>query len=157
MKRVHEIEQFYDKKYSKEDLVNAINCIDHLYPRFEGFLQECLTICECILTYLSYCAAAEKFSYAWKGFGSKIDAEGTIRLANSFVKSKTISKKQAEMAIRVFFSKRQKAAVEQWFSERTKWERKKIVDKNCHGFGRDSAKKSERVCCLENVPSHVAI
>lgn len=113
MKRVREIEQFYDKKYSKEDLVNAINCIDRLYPRFEGFLQEDLTIRECILTYLSYCAAAEKFSYAWKGFGAKIDAEGTIRLANSFIKSKTISKKQAEMAIRVFFSKRQKAAMEQ--------------------------------------------
>lgn len=113
MKRVREIEQFYDKKYSKEDLVNAINCIDRLYPRFEGFLQEDLTIRECILTYLSYCAAAEKFSYVWKGFGARIDTEGTIRLANSFIKSKTISKNQAEMAIRVFFSKRQKTAVEQ--------------------------------------------
>ncbi len=110
MKHVREIEEFYDKKYSKEDLVNAINCIDRLYPRFEDFLQENLTIRECILTYLSYCAAAEKFSYVWKGFGTHIDTVGTIRLANRFIKSDNFSKKQVEMAMRVFFSNRQRAA-----------------------------------------------
>lgn len=113
MEKIKEIEEFYDKKYTKAELVKAINSIDKMYPQFETLLQEHLTIRDYIFTFLSYCAASEKFSYLWKGFDTKLDAKGTVKLANIFIRGNAISKAKAEMAMRSFFSQRQKMAMEQ--------------------------------------------
>jgi hypothetical protein len=107
MENIHQLEHFYQTKYDKEKIVNAINNINNRVD-FELALNKQLTIRDFLFTYLSYKTSWNDFLYIWKNFSSEPSAKFLLNTSYEVILDKFEKKNDVALAIRFFITNNQK-------------------------------------------------
>ena len=108
MDRILELEKFYETKYDKEQIVNAINHVNKAKVDFELYLKDQLTIRDFIFTFLSYKTSWNDFMYIWKAFSQEPSPPYMLNKSHEVIKDKFFKKNDLALAIRFDLSEKNK-------------------------------------------------
>lgn len=103
MEKINQLEKFYETKYTKEQILDAINNINDRVV-FELSLKNQLTIKDFLFTYLSYKTSWNDFLYIWKNFSSEPSANFILNTSYEVTKDKYEKKNDVALAIRFFLT-----------------------------------------------------
>lgn len=105
MEKLNQLEDFYVKKFNKEELAEALENVDNK-PLFEITLKESLSLRDFVFTFLSYGTSKEEYQILWNSINKdfKKDSKFVLKTSNDVIKDKFFCKNDLLLHYKLFLN-----------------------------------------------------